>query len=175
MKNIILKILKYLLIIVIIGIFINSYMKGIFHPKSFILDGIKINAPKNTYLYQVELNGEIKQDIFSPIKLSKFSKYQLSKDDKEIDILFFNPRNNKLLNIIGKKSNQILFEKYILEFQKIEPLTVEPKSYKYCKKIYQYEDKSNKSFLFFNNQKHIRFILFSNCDGCMNTIQTLCE
>lgn len=117
MKHIFVKIIKYVIVFLGILLISDSYLRGVFHPKYFVLNGIKINAPKNTYLWQVLLNDEEKHNLFSPILLSSFKNYTL-KQNEEIYILFANPMSKKepvLLSIDAWKISKNKYMQYIKE------------------------------------------------------------
>lgn len=154
MKHFILKITKYLLIFLGIGVFIVSYTKGVFHPKYFVLNGIKINAPKNSYLYQVILNNETKQDVFSPIKLSKFSRYRLEKNNEEIYIFFFNPASGDVFNSLSVdawKTPKSTYKEYISELN--TSLTLTKDEINSCSVYYCNENNMETATLYFDDIK----------------------
>jgi len=154
MKQFILKITKYLLFLLGIGVFIVSYTKGIFHPKYFVLNGIKINAPKNSYLYQVILNNETKQDIFSPIKFTEFSRFRLKKNNEEIYIFFFNPVSGDAfdsLSIDAWKIPKSIYKEYIAELNTSFKLTKD--EFNSCLVYYYNEDNIETATLYFDDIK----------------------
>lgn len=154
MKHYIFKIAKYLLIFLGISLFVTVYKNGFFHPKYFVLNGIKINAPRNSYLYQVELNNETKQDIFSPIKLSKFSKYRLEKNDEKVYIFFFNPTSGDVYNSLSVDAWKIphsTYKEYITTLNTYFILTKD--KINSCSVYYYHEENMKTATLYFDDIK----------------------
>ena len=159
----------------VICLFVYVYLLGAFHPKYFILNGIRINAPMKTYLYSVLIDNDTIFDLFSPLKFSNISKYTLAQN-QYAKILFFNSINNNLLDITAKKSTPYYFKTYISKINTKKILTPLLETYDYCDTAYQYKNENIKVFLLFNNYKNIQFSLSSDDENILlHTVKEICK
>lgn len=140
-------------------------MSGFLHPKEFTLNGIKITAPKDTFLISAMANDKHLFDVLSPLKLNFTSRYNMT-DGEKISIVFSNPGtldNVTVKDIWAQKTDLSAFQKRIYKAKENKNTTVTAvkKKYDNCSEIYNFYTgiPKIKYILLFNHQKKIEFFM----------------
>lgn len=173
-------------ILVLFKIVSEVYMSGFFHPKEFRLNGIKLSAPKNTYLTMVDIGNDNVFNLFSPLTLNFTSEGHI-KNRGFAWIQFRNPHNNnefifKSITAVRKKLSY--FHELVFIMKESESLIISPiiKKYDNCNELYLINDKEEKSgvviqeVLLFNYKKNILFTIMTDIKTDLNiSIREVCN
>ncbi len=168
MKNINwVKIALYVIgVVIVFRVFVSIYMSGFFHPKEIFVNNMKLTAPKDCYLTNVSgSNDKYSFDVFSPIRLNFGSKYIIDNNES-INITFANPgKKFRLKDVFIEKTNKIIFNKTLLEWQKMQDntITLFKNRYGQCSDIYRIIKTSGGDyfgeFLLFNEERKMKIYL----------------
>jgi len=151
-------------VVIVFRGFSSMYMSGYFHPKEVSVNGIKLTAPKGSYLIGISSsNNKYHFDALSPLKLNFGSKYFID-DNQSIGITFADVgKGDGMKNISAMRTSKISFDKILLLWKKDQDYTVSlfRNGYGQCSDIYRIikipQEDTFFHLLLYNEEKRIQF------------------
>lgn len=163
----------YFLLFVLLGGYLYLFSHKKLHPKQFILNDKKIEFP-DTYLFSINLNGENKQNFFSPLLFSNFNQYLLQQNDEIfLSFLGIDNKDTNYVNILAKKKNKKYLNEFLITLKRksIEIDSIEKSS---CL-IYTYKEDSYQNLIIYDEEQTVFYICSFNDKKIRNVlIRTLC-
>jgi hypothetical protein len=151
-------------VVIVFRVFSSIYMSGFFHPKAVSVNGIKLTAPKGSYLIGISSsNNKYYFDALSPLKLNFGSKYFID-NNQSIRIIFADiGKGDGIKDISLTRTSRIAFNRTLLEWGNMQDFTVSlfKNGYGECSDIYRVikTPKEDTFFhlLLYNEEKKMEF------------------